>query len=118
MGDRDQSGFTPQQRHDIIIATLKEVKKKTNVFHLRWAPGDLLDVKILKSTPIFWYIRFGWTRKDIVHLLFKARIYVDPVMMESLNKVFGADYRGPRWTPPDLQKRREAEWRKRRYKKS
>ena len=34
--EKDDSGFTPQQRHDIIMATLDEFGKGPQPFQLRW----------------------------------------------------------------------------------
>merc|ERR1711991_1287673 len=114
---KDSSGLSSKERHEIIVKTLKEIKKKDKVFHLRWCPGDLLNEKILKGTPIFWYMRFGWSRKDIETVFYKAKIYIDPVLNSALNQVFGDSYDGPRWLPPEMQDQNRELWRKRGYKK-
>ena len=93
---KDASGLTPQERHQIIIDYLKEINKPTKVFHLRWRPGDLVDAKILRSTPMFWYMKYQWTRPQIEGMFFKARIEIDPKFDSSLQQVFGGSP-GVRW---------------------
>jgi len=97
---------------------LDKGKKNTKVFHLRWCPGDLLDDKILKQTPIFWYMRFGWGRLDIETLFYEARIYIDSVFENSLDAVFGKGNPGPRWLPPEVQDAKREKWNRRAYYKT
>eukprot|EP01084_Bolivina_argentea_P315398 546417_1 len=93
---KDASGLSKQERHDIIINYLKEISKPTKVFHLRWRPGDLLNGKILRSTPMFWYMKYKWSRQQIEEMFFKARIEIDNAFDMSLQQVFGGEP-GPRW---------------------
>ena len=97
-GRKDRSGFTPQERHDIIMKTLDEFGKTTQCFQLRWREnsGDLLDEKVLSSTPMFWYMKYKWSRSEIEALFFKARCVIDPVFDMALQQTFGGDP-GPRW---------------------
>ena len=96
MATKDKSGFTPQERHQIIVDYLKEINKPTKVFHLRWKPGDLLNGKVLESTPMFWYMKYGWTRMEIETMFFKARCVIGPLFDMALQQTFGGDP-GPRW---------------------
>ena len=93
---KDASGLTPQERHDLIIGYLKEINKPTKVFHLRWRPGDLIDAKTLRSTPMFWYMKYQWNRPQIEGIFFKARIEIDPKFDSALREVFGGSP-GVRW---------------------
>eukprot|EP01083_Nonionella_stella_P066486 175107_1 len=91
-----QSNLTKQERHDIIITYLKQIKKSTKVFHLRWRPGELLNAKMLGSTPMFWYMKYQWSRQEIEEMFYKAQIEIDPLFDSALQEVFGGDP-GPRW---------------------
>eukprot|EP01084_Bolivina_argentea_P249205 417073_1 len=93
---KDASGFTPQERHQIIVDYLKEINKPTKVFHLRWKPGELLTGKVLETTPMFWYMKYQWSREQIEAMFFKARIEIDNQFDASLQQVFGGSA-GPRW---------------------
>ena len=110
---KDKSGLTPKERHKIVTKYLKEIKKKPKVFHLRWKPGDLIDADVMKKTPLFWYMRYGWSRMQIETMLFKAKIEIDEILDNGLQQVFGGDP-GPRWKggggPPTRKK-----WKNRAY---
>eukprot|EP00485_Elphidium_margaritaceum_P021386 CAMPEP_0202712216 /NCGR_PEP_ID=MMETSP1385-20130828/35677_1 /ASSEMBLY_ACC=CAM_ASM_000861 /TAXON_ID=933848 /ORGANISM="Elphidium margaritaceum" /LENGTH=160 /DNA_ID=CAMNT_0049372177 /DNA_START=39 /DNA_END=518 /DNA_ORIENTATION=+ len=93
---KDASGLSKQERHDIIIDYLKSINKPTKVFHLRWRPGDLLHGKILRSTPMFWYMKYQWSRPQIEEMFFKARLEIDDAFDSSLQQVFGGSA-GARW---------------------
>eukprot|EP01084_Bolivina_argentea_P249206 417074_1 len=92
----DASGLSEQERHNIIINYLKQINKETKVFHLRWRPGELLNGSILRSTPMFWYMKYQWSREQIEAMFFKARIEIDNQFDASLQQVFGGSA-GPRW---------------------
>ena len=94
--EKDASGLSKQERHDLIIKYVKEIGKPTKVFHLRWRPGDLLNGKILRSTPMFWYMKYQWSREQIEGMFFRARIEIDSQFDASLRQVFGGSP-GPRW---------------------
>lgn len=115
---KDASGLTEEERHNIIIQTLKDINKDTKVFHLRWCPGDNLNEKILKSTPMFWYMKFGWSREDVETVFYKGRIYIDRVFEMSMDRVFGTTYKGARWLPPELQEEKKEKWKRRGYKRT
>ena len=93
---KDKTGLSPKERHKIVTKYLKEIKKKPKVFHLRWKPGDLIDGNVMKKTPLFWYMRYGWSRIQIETMLFKAKIEIDEILDNGLQQVFGGDP-GPRW---------------------
>ena len=93
---KDASGLTKQERHDIIINYLKQINKPTKVFHLRWRPGDLLNAKILRSTPMFWFMKYQWSRQQIEEMFYRARIEIDPLFDSALQQTFGGQP-GPRW---------------------
>ena len=95
--ERDRCGFTKQQRHQMVLEVLEELKKSNAVFHVRWQKGDLFTAEILSGTPVFWYKKWGWKRKHIEKLLFKARIEVSDIFEDSLDQVFGRKHAGPRW---------------------
>ena len=92
----DASGLTKQERHDIIINYLKSIDKPTKVFHLRWRPGDLLNGQILRSTPMFWFMKYQWSRAQIEEMFYKAKIEIDPTFDQALQQTFGGSP-GPRW---------------------
>ena len=112
------SKLTGKERDKIIKDKLAEYKKKLKVFHMRWTPGDLLDDKVLKSTPAFWYMRFGWSRQEIEGLFYAAEIYIDRVFESALDAVFGPDGKGPRWRPPEMQEEVRGKWNRRGYYKT
>ena len=98
----DASGLTKQERHDIIINYLKSINKPTKVFHLRWRPGDLLNGNILRSTPMFWYMKYQFSRQQIEEMFYKSKIQIDPLFDSSLQQVFGGQP-GPRWNANQQQ---------------
>eukprot|EP01083_Nonionella_stella_P161798 530391_1 len=102
---KDKSGFTPQERHQIIVDYLKEINKPTKVFHLRWKPGDLLDGRVLETTPMFWYMKYKWGRQEIETMFYKARCVIGPLFDTALQQTFGGDP-GARWRGaiPDKKK--------------
>lgn len=93
---KDATGLTPKERHDIVLKYLKAIKKSPKVFHLRWKSGDFINKNVLTGTPLFWYMRYGWTRIQIETLLYKARIVIDEMLDSGLQQVFGGDA-GPRF---------------------
>lgn len=95
---KDDSGFSPQQRHDIIMATLEEFGKGTQAFQSRWREnsGEYLTGDILLKTPMFWFMKFKWSRQEIETLFFKARVVIDERFDRGLQQTFGGDP-GPRW---------------------
>ena len=103
---KDKSGFTPQERHDIIINYLSEINKPTKVFHSRWNPGDLLTADVLQTTPVFWYKKYKWNRLEIETMFFKAQCVIDKEFDRSLQKTFGGDP-GQRWTGGVTGKKKE-----------
>ena len=56
MAQQATKKLSVEERHEIVMEKLKEFKKKTRVFDMRWTKGDPLTEKILKSTPAFWYM--------------------------------------------------------------
>merc|ERR1712228_98557 len=98
MGKKDNSGFSPEQRHDIIMATLAEFDKGTQAFQLRWREnsGEYLTGDILLKTPMFWFMKYKWSRQEIEALFFKARVVIDEKFDMALQQTFGGDP-GPRW---------------------
>eukprot|EP01084_Bolivina_argentea_P249203 417070_1 len=113
---KDKSGFTPQERHQIIVDYLKEINKPTKVFHLRWKPGDLLDGRVLETTPMFWYMKYKWGRQEIETMFYKARCVIGPAFDSALQQTFGGDP-GARWRGaiPDKKK---SKWRARQAEKT
>ena len=106
-GIKDDTGLTPKERHDIVLKYLKEIKKKSKVFHLRWKSGNFITKDVLVKTPLFWYMRYGWTRMQIETMLYKARVVIDDVLDSGLQQVFGGDA-GPRFknSNNDIPKRK------------
>ena len=95
---KDTSGFSPQQRHDIIIKTLSTLDKGPQCFQLRWREktGEYLTGEILLKTPMFWFMKYKWSRQEIETLFFKARVVIDEKFDVALQQTFGGDP-GPRW---------------------
>eukprot|EP01084_Bolivina_argentea_P284012 486596_1 len=95
---KDTSGFTPQQRHDIILSTLSEFGKGPQAFQLRWREnsGELLTGETLLKTPMFWFMKYKWSRSEIEALFFKARVEIDSKFDMALQQTFGGDP-GARW---------------------
>eukprot|EP01083_Nonionella_stella_P001035 2995_1 len=104
---KDKSGLTPQERHQIIVDYLKEINKPTKVFHLRWKPGDLLNGDVLDTTPMFWYMKYTWSRAEIEALFYKARIVINDRFDKALQQTFGGSP-GARWrgAAPDKPKQK------------
>ena len=48
--------FTPEERHEAVMASLTKIGKDSSVFHLRWTAPDPITGKVLKGTPMFWYM--------------------------------------------------------------
>lgn len=98
----DNSGYTPKQRHFIIISTLAELGKGTQAFQLRWreGSGEYLTDDILLKTPMFCFVRYKWTREEIETLFFKARVVIDAKFDAALQQTFGGEP-GPRWIEED-----------------
>eukprot|EP01084_Bolivina_argentea_P243730 408518_1 len=94
----DGSGFTTEERHNIIISTLQEYEKTTDAFQQRWSPDSdqLLTGDILSATPMFWFMKYKWSRSEIEQLFFKARVVIDSEFDMALQQTFGGDP-GPRW---------------------
>eukprot|EP01083_Nonionella_stella_P175865 613794_1 len=94
----DDSGFTTEERHNIIISTLQEYEKTTDAFQQRWSPDSdqLLTGDILSATPMFWFMKYKWSRSEIEQLFFKARVVIDSEFDMALQQTFGGDP-GPRW---------------------
>ena len=113
---KDKSGFTPQERHQIIVDYLKKVNKPTKVFHLRWKPGDLLDGKVLETTPMFWYMKYQWGRAEIEEMFYKARCVIGPTFDQALQQTFGGEP-GPRWRGAIPEKKKQ-KWRERQAEKT
>jgi len=98
VGKKDDAGFTPQERHDIILATLAEFGKGSEAFQLRWREnsGELLTGEILLKTPMFWFMKYKWSRHEIETVFYKARVVIDERFDRALQQTFGGDP-GPRW---------------------
>eukprot|EP01084_Bolivina_argentea_P284011 486595_1 len=98
MSNTDDSGFSPEERHNIIISTLQEFEKTTDAFQQRWNPdsGHLLTGELLSATPMFWFMKYKWSRSEIETLFFKSRIVIDSKFDTALQQTFGGDP-GPRW---------------------
>jgi len=94
----DNIEFTDQQRHDIIMEQLSEFGKGAQCFQLRWREdsGQLLTGDILLQTPMFWYMRYKWSRQEIEILFYKARVVMTDTFDRALDQTFGGD-KGPRW---------------------
>lgn len=94
----DHSGFTPQQRHDIIMETLASFNKGPEAFQMRWTKdsGEYLTGDILLQTPMFWFMKYKWSRKEIESLFYKARIVINDDFDIELQQTFGGK-RGKRW---------------------
>merc|ERR1719273_2424069 len=88
--------ITPDERHQIIIKYLERVNKPTEVFHLRWKVGELLTGEVLESTPMFWYMKYQWSRQEIEEMFYAARCVIGPVFDQSLQQTYGGTA-GPRW---------------------
>eukprot|EP00484_Ammonia_sp_Unknown_P000426 CAMPEP_0197023562 /NCGR_PEP_ID=MMETSP1384-20130603/4227_1 /TAXON_ID=29189 /ORGANISM="Ammonia sp." /LENGTH=403 /DNA_ID=CAMNT_0042451787 /DNA_START=946 /DNA_END=2157 /DNA_ORIENTATION=- len=92
--------FTVQERHDVIMATLAEMNKGTECFdyhhHFDVANGELLTEEILLKTPMFWFMKYKWSRQEIETLFFKAHIVITDDFDRSLQATFGGDP-GCRW---------------------
>ena len=112
---KDASGFTPKERHQIIVDYLKEINKPTKVFHLRWKPGELLTGKVLESTPMFWYMKYQWGRQEIETMFYKARCVIGPLFDQALQQTYGGDP-GPRWRGAVPEKQNSG-WRQRQAEK-
>ena len=114
-GKKDASGYTPQERHQIIVDYLKKINKPTKVFHLRWKPGEVLTGKVLESTPMFWYMKYGWTRPEIEEMFYLARCVIGDLFDQALQQTFGGS-QGRRWrgAVPDKPK---SKWRQRQAEK-
>eukprot|EP01084_Bolivina_argentea_P249204 417072_1 len=95
---KDNSGFTDQQRHDIIIATLTEFGKGSQAFQLRWRENsdEYLTGEILLKTPMFWFMKYKWSRQEIETLFYKAHVVITDAFDISLQQTFGGDP-GARW---------------------
>eukprot|EP01083_Nonionella_stella_P293362 997629_1 len=106
------SKLTPEQRHQIVLDYLKEIKKDTKVFHLRWSDGELLTTKVLTTTPAFWYKKYGWRRKKVENMFFKAQIEVTIILERGLDEVFGGGYKGQRWQDTALRGKLDNLWEK------
>merc|ERR1719242_1077854 len=88
--------ITPEQRHQIIVDYLDRINKPTEVFHLRWKQGELLTGEVLESTPMFWYMKYQWSRQEIEGMFYAARCVIGPVFDQSLQQTYGGTA-GPRW---------------------
>lgn len=95
---QDNSGYTPQQRHDIIMETLASFNKGPEAFQMRWTAesGEYLTGDILLQTPMFWFMKYKWSRKEIESLFYKARIVINDDFDIELQQTFGGR-RGKRW---------------------
>merc|ERR1712154_138263 len=100
----------------IIVDYLKEINKPTKVFHLRWKPGDLLDGKVLETTPMFWYMKYRWGRQEIEAMFYKARCVIGPTFDQALQQTFGGDP-GPRWRGA-IPEKKKSKWRQRQQEKT
>ena len=80
MAAQGKQGLSPEERHQVIMDYLKEKKKSTKVFHLRWSEPDLITAKVVTSTPAFWYKRYGWKRRLVEKMFFQAQIVVDQLL--------------------------------------
>lgn len=98
VSSNDNSGFTPQQRHDVIMQTLTTLDKGPQCFQLRWREktGEYLTGEILLKTPMFWFMKYKWSRQEIETLFFRARVVIDEKFDMALQQTFGGDP-GPRW---------------------
>ena len=112
---KDASGFTPQERHQIIVDYLKKVNKPTKVFHLRWKPGELLTGEVLESTPMFWYMKYQWGRAEIEEMFYKARCVIGPLFDTALQQTYGGSP-GPRWRGA-IPEKEKSKWRQRQAEK-
>lgn len=92
----NSSSLTPEERHQIIVEYLERINKPTKVFHLRWKPGELLTGEVLESTPMFWYMKYQWSRQEIEEMFYAARCVIGPVFGQSLQQTYGGTA-GPRW---------------------
>merc|ERR1719242_861520 len=88
--------ITPEQRHQIIVDYLDRINKPTEVFHLRWKQGELLTGEVLESTPMFWYMKYQWSRQEIEGMFYAARCIIGNVFDQSLQQTYGGTA-GPRW---------------------
>ena len=102
----------PEERHTIVLDYLKEINKDTKVFHLRWSEPALLTKKVLTTTPAFWYMKYGWKRKMVEDMFFKAQIEVDVGLEKSFDQVFGGGYKGERWKDTMLRGKLDNLWEK------
>eukprot|EP01083_Nonionella_stella_P001041 3009_1 len=115
MSKKDASGFTPQERHQIIVDYLKSINKPTKVFHLRWKPGELLTGEVLETTPMFWYMKYQWGRAEIEEMFYKARCVIGPLFDMALQQTYGGSA-GARWRGAVPQKEK-SKWRQRQAEK-
>eukprot|EP01084_Bolivina_argentea_P014364 26816_1 len=96
--ETDNSGFTPKERHDVIMSTLAEFNKGPQAFSLRWKEnsGEYLTGEILLQTPMFWFMKYKWSRSEIEKLFYKAHIVIDDKFDSALQQTFGGKP-GTRW---------------------
>lgn len=107
------SSLTNEKRHKLVMEYLEEIGKPAKVFHLRWKAGDLIDSKVLTSTPMFWYMKYSWSRKEIEGMFFKVEVEIDSVFDSALQQVFGGRP-GARWKGGGPDPTRKT-WRNRGY---
>ena len=83
----------------MIISTLKKFNKGTEAFQARWKTnnGQLLTGDILLETPMFWFMKYQWSRQEIEELFYKSRVVITDKFDRGLQETFGGEA-GPRWT--------------------
>eukprot|EP01084_Bolivina_argentea_P217770 369695_1 len=94
----NNSKLTEQERHDIILETLSSIGKGPECFKQRWKEdsGDYLTGDILLNTPMFWFMRYKWSRNEIETLFYKAQVVIDERFDNGLKQTFGGNP-GQRW---------------------
>lgn len=109
---KQAGGLKPEERHQIVLDYLKEINKPSTVFHLRWSEPALLTKKVLITTPAFWYLKYGWKRKMVENMFFKAQIEVDATLEKAFDQVFGGGYTGERWRDTAMRGKLDNLWEK------